>query len=209
MSYFFNKAPLFIGLLLKATSFAVYPSTNTSFLSNNVIEFKNSVYESYGQGNEKLILRFKEGSMNLDNQVINLIGDVEGTFNLDGKTFDLKTNGLRGNLIDKTISSKQSTLFETEDIEIVSSDMEITQTTLEGIKILFNNVNLDKINLGSRISKGKANEVELFLAKDLIVMKGKAVFSEDNMKIISDEIHYDLSQDIVLKSVNSKIINNL
>ena len=192
-----------------ATSFAAHPSTNISFLANNVIEFKNSVYESYGQGDERLFLRSKEGSVDLDNQVINLIGDVEGTFNLDGKTFDLKTNGLRGNLLDKTISSKQSTLFETEDIEIVSSDMEITQTPLEGIKILFNNVNLDKINLGSRISKGKADEVELFLAKDLIVMKGKAVFSEDNMKIISDEIHYDLSQDRVLKSVNSKIINNL
>ena len=178
-----------------ATSFAAHPSTNISFLANNVIEFKNSVYESYGQGDERLFL--------------SLIGDVEGIFNLDGKTFNLKTNDLRGNLLDKTIASKQSSLFETEDIEIVSSDMEITQTPLEGIKILFNNVNLDKINLGSRISKGKANEVELFLAKDLIVMKGKAVFSEDNMKIISDEIHYDLSQDRVLKSVNSKIINNL
>ena len=192
-----------------ATSFAAHPSTNNSFLSNNIIEFKNSVYESYGQGNEKLVFRSKEGSMDLNNQVISLIGDVEGTFNLDGKTFNLKTNGLRGNLLDKTISSKQSTLFETEDIEIASSDMEITQTPLAGIKILFNNVNLDKINLGSRISKGKANEVDLFLAKDLIVMKGNAEFNEDNMKIMSDEIHYDLNQDIILKSVNSKIINNL
>jgi len=192
-----------------ATSFVVYPSTNTSFLSNNVIEFKNSVYESYGQGNEQLILRFKEGSMNLDNRVINLIGDVEGTFNLDGKTFNLKTNGLRGNLLDKTISSKKSTLFKTEDIEIVSSDMEIAQTPLTRIKIQFNNVNLDKINSGSKINKGKADEVELFLAKDLILMKGNTEFNDDNMKIISDEIHYDLSQDRVLKSVNSKIINNL
>jgi hypothetical protein len=40
-------------------------------------------------------------------------------------------------------------------------------------------------------------------------MKGNAEFNDDNMKIISDEIHYDLSQDRVLKSVNSKIINNL
>tara|TARA_B100001250_G_C19638518_1_gene717137 strand:+ start:335 stop:916 length:582 start_codon:yes stop_codon:yes gene_type:complete len=192
-----------------ATSFAAHPSTNDSPLSKNIIEFKNSVYESYGRGNEKLVLRSKEGSMDLDSQVISLIGDVEGIFNLNGKTFKLRTNGLRGNLLDKTISSKQSSLFETEDIVIVSSDMEITQTPLAGIKILFNNVNLDKINLGSRISKGKANEVDLFLAKDLIVMKGNAEFNEDNMKIMSDEIHYDLNQDRVLKSVNSKIINNL
>jgi len=87
--------------------------------------------------------------------------------------------------------------------------MEIAQTPLMRIKIHFNNVNLDKINLGSKINKGKADEVELFLAKDLILMKGNAEFNDDNMKIISDEIHYDLSQDRVLKSVNSKIINNL
>ena len=86
--------------------------------------------------------------------------------------------------------------------------MKITQTPLVGIKIQFNNVNLDQINLGSRINKGKANEIDLFLAKDLILMKGNAEFNEDNIKIISDEIHYDINQDRVLKSVNSKIINN-
>ena len=189
-------------------SFAVYPSTNISFLSNNVIEFKNSIYESYGQGNERLILKSKEGSMDLDNQFINLIGDVEGTFNLNGRNFNLETNDLKGNLVDRTIFSKQSTLLKTEDIEIIASDMKITQTPLVGIKIQFNNVNLDQINLGSRINKGKANEIDLILAKDLILMKGNAEFNEDNMKIISDEIHYDLNQDRVLKSVNSKIINN-
>ena len=207
MSYFFNKT-LFIGLYLIVNSFTVYPSANISFLSNNVIEFKNSIYESYGQGNERLILKSKKGSMDLDNKFINLIGDVEGTFNLNGRNFNLETNDLRGNLLDKTIFSKQSTLFKTEDLEIVASDMKITQTPLVGIKIQFNNVNLDQINLGSRINKGKANEIDLILAKDLILMKGNAEFNEDNMKIISDEIHYDLNQDRVLKSVNSKIINN-
>jgi len=189
-------------------SFAVYPSANISILSNNVIEFKNSIYESYGQDNEKLVIKSTEGSMDLDNQFINLIGNVEGTFNLNGRNFKLETNDLRGNLADSTIFSKQSTLFKTEDIEIVASDMKITQTPLVGIKIQFKNVNLDQINLGSRINKGKANEIDLFLAKDLILMKGNAEFNEDNMKIISDEIHYDLNQDRVLKSVNSKIINN-
>ncbi len=40
-------------------------------------------------------------------------------------------------------------------------------------------------------------------------MKGDAELYEKNMKIISDEIHYDLNEDRILKSVNSKIINNL
>ena len=40
-------------------------------------------------------------------------------------------------------------------------------------------------------------------------MEGDSVFYEDNMKIISDELHYDLNKDRILKSVNAQIINNL
>ena len=39
-------------------------------------------------------------------------------------------------------------------------------------------------------------------------MQGNAEFYQDNMRIISDEIHYNLIEDRVLKSVNAKIINN-
>ena len=69
--------------------------------------------------------------------------------------------------------------------------------------------NLNQVNSDSEILKGKANKIELFLSKDLMVMEGNAVFHEDNMKIISDELHYDLNKDRILKSVNAQIINNL
>ena len=40
-------------------------------------------------------------------------------------------------------------------------------------------------------------------------MEGNTELYQENMKIISDEIHYDLNEDRILKSVNAKIINNL
>ena len=39
-------------------------------------------------------------------------------------------------------------------------------------------------------------------------MEGNTELYQENMKIISDEIHYDLNEDRIIKSVNSTIINS-
>ena len=208
-TYFFNKSRLFIGLSLFIISFTLFSSTNSSPQSNNAIEIKNSLYKTYGQGNELLVVKSKKGNINLYTKDVNLIGNVEGKFSLDGKSFSLKTESLYGNILDKSISSREKVLFKVNNIEITSSSIEITESQSEGFKILFRNANLDKINSESNINKGKANKIEFFPAKDLIFMEGSAELYEENMKIVSDEIHYDLIEDRILKSVNSRIINNL
>ena len=106
------------------------------------------------------------------------------------------------------ISSKEKVLFLANNIEIISSSMEIIQTQPEGVKILFMNANLGNINSKSNLRQGKANEIEFLPEKNLIFMKGNTELYQENMKIISDEIYYDLDEDRILKSVNSKIINN-
>ena len=206
---FVNRAPLFIGLSLISTSFTALPSSNSPLLTNNSIEFKNSTYIAYGKDNEQLVLKSKKGNINLSNKAINLIDEVEGKFILDGKTFNLKAESLSGSPLDKSIFSKERVLFLSNSIEVISSSMEITQTQPEGVKILFINANLVSINSKSNIHKGKANKIKFFPAKDLIFMEGDTELYQQNMKIISDEIHYDLNKDRILKSVNSRIINTL
>ena len=207
-TYFRNKIYLFIGFPLIAISFNIFPSANSPLLSNNAIEFKNSTYSTYVQGNEQLILKSKKGNINLRNKAINLMGEVEGKFSLDGKTVSLRSKSLSGNLLNKSMVSKEKVLFSTNSIEIISSSMEITQTQPEGVKILFMNANLNNINSKLNILRGKANKIEFLPAKDLIFMEGNTELFQENMMIISDEIHYDLNGDRILKSVNSKIINN-
>ena len=207
-TYFCNQAHLFIGLSLITISFTALPNANSPLLSNNAIEFKNSIYSKYVQGNEQLILESTKGNINLRNKAIHLFGEVEAKFILDRKTFSLSSGSLRGNLLDQSISSKEKVLFLANSIEIISSGMEITKTQPEGVKVLFRNANLGNINSKSNIRKGKANKIEFFPAKNLIFMKGNTELYQENMKIISDEIHYDLNGDRILKSVNSKIINN-
>ena len=208
LTYFYNQVFLLIVLSLITISFKVCPSANIPLLSTNTIEFENSIYRSYGQDNDQLTVKSKKGNINLLDKDINLIGGVEGKFTLDGKTFSLRSESLSGNLLNKTTVSKEKVLFSTNNIEIISSSMEITQTQLEGVKILFMNANLSNVNSKLNIHKGKANKIEFFLTKDLIFMEGDTELYQENMKIISDEIHYDLNEDRILKSVNSKIFNN-
>jgi len=156
-----------------------------------------------------VILKSKQGSVNLDSQDINLIGNVEGKFTLDGKTYTLETEGLSSNFLTQSISSNEKVLFIADGIEIVSSSIEISQISKADIKVLFGNANFKKINSESSMNIGKANKIEFFPSEGLIFMEGEAEFYEDNMKIVSDEIHYDVNEDRILKSVNAKIINNL
>ena len=184
-------------------------SANITFQLDNVIEFNNSSFEGHLLNNEKIVWKSKDGELNLDSNEIILKGEVEGRLIVDGKSFKINTDSLRGNLLGKSILSEEEVLFETKGLKIVSSTMEITQKAQEGLKVLFWKANLNQVNSDSEILKGKANKIELFLSKDLIVMDGNAEFYEDNMKIISDELHYDLNTDRILKSVNARIINNL
>ena len=184
-----------------------FSNENISFTPNLIVDLKKSSYKSFKIGKESIILRSENGNINLENQDLHFYDNVEGQFTYNGKIFNLRTQNLISNLKEKSILSKERTFFKGNNIEIASSSLEISKIPAEGIKIIFREADLDQINDGLRIDKGKANKIEFFIEKDLMLMQGNAEFYEGNMRIISDEIHYSLEEDRVLKSVNAKIIN--
>ena len=184
-----------------------FSNENISFTPNLIVDLKKSSYKSFKNGKESIILRSENGNINLENQNLHFYDNVEGQFTYNGKIFNLRTQNLISNLKEKSILSKERTFFKGNNIEIASSSLEISKIPAEGIKIIFREADLDQINDGLRIDKGKANKIEFFIEKDLMLMQGNAEFYEGNMRIISDEIHYSIEEDRVLKSVNAKIIN--
>ena len=202
-----SKVSLLICFFLVSIPSITFSNENISFTPNLIVDLKKSSYKSFKNGKESIILRSENGNINLENQNLHFYDNVEGQFTYNGKIFNLRTQNLISNLKEKSILSKERTFFEGNNIEIVSSSLEISKIPAEGIKIIFREADLDQINDGLRIDKGKANKIEFFIEKDLMLMQGNAEFYEGNMRIISDEIHYSLEEDRVLKSVNAKIIN--
>ena len=201
------KVSLLICFFLVSIPSITFSNENISFTPNLIVDLKKSSYKSFNNGKESIILRSENGNINLENQDLHFYDNVEGQFTYNGKIFNLRTQNLISNLKEKSILSKERTFFKGNNIEIASSSLEISKIPAEGIKIIFREADLDQINDGLRIDKGKANKIEFFIEKDLMLMQGNAEFYEGNMRIISDEIHYSLEEDRVLKSVNAKIIN--
>ena len=201
------KVSLLICFFLVSIPSITFSNENISFTPNLIVDLKKSSYKSFKNGKESIILRSENGNINLENQDLHFYDNVEGQFTYNGKIFNLRTQNLISNLKEKSILSKERTFFKGNNIEIASSSLEISKIPAEGIKIIFREADLDQINDGLRIDKGKANKIEFFIEKDLMLMQGNAEFYEGNMRIISDEIHYSLKEDRVLKSVNAKIIN--
>ena len=201
------KVSLLICFFLVSIPSITFSNENISFTPNLIVDLKKSSYKSFKNGKESIILRSENGNINLENQDLHFYDNVEGQFTYNGKIFNLRTQNLISNLKEKSILSKERTFFKGNNIEIASSSLEISKIPAEGIKIIFREADLDQINSGLRIDKGKANKIEFFIEKDLMLMQGNAEFYEGNMRIISDEIHYSLEEDRVLKSVNAKIIN--
>ena len=207
-TYLTTKIAAVIGVSMLTNSASILASANTSLDFQNDIELLNFSYIAFEQSTEELVLRSNKGSIDLTTKNITLVGDVEGEFSFNEKNISLKAQSLNGNLKGSSVFSEEKTQLKIDDIEIVSSSVVIDQTSEENIKIEFKNANLYKIDSSSRINKGKANKIELFPSKDLILLEGKAEFYEDNMKIISEEIHYDLKKNTVIKSINATIINS-
>ena len=201
------KVSLLICFFLVSIPSITFSNENISFTPNLIVDLKKSSYKSFKNGKESIILRSENGNINLENQDLHFYDNVEGQFTYNGKIFNLRTQNLISNLKEKSIFSKERTFFKGNNIEIASSSLEISKIPAEGIKIIFREADLDQINDGLRIDKGKANKIEFFIEKDLMLMQGNAEFYEGNMRIISDEIHYSIEEDRVLKSVNAKIIN--
>ena len=81
------------------------------FYSKDMIQLKNSSYETHGINDEKLFLKSKEAKLNLKQHEIFLLGDVIGQFSFDEENFRIKTENLTGNLLNNTFFSKDSIRF--------------------------------------------------------------------------------------------------
>ena len=61
------------------------------------------------------------------------------------------------------------------------------------------------INLSNEISTGMANKVTVFFNRNEVFLEGDAAFGQDGLLIKSDFIHYDISKNKIIKSLNSNI----
>ena len=92
-------------------------------------------------------------------------------------------------------------------VSVNSLGIEILQLE-DGLKAEFYKGEI-KIKTKENYHTGSANKISIFPTLNELVMNGNAYFDQDGLIIKSDTIHYNLEENKIIKSLNSKIENPL
>jgi lipopolysaccharide export system protein LptA len=118
----------------------------------------------------------------------------------------LDTGNLILNRDDDLITSNTNTYFKASNFNISSRKFIIRDFSTDQNQIIFEDGKL--LNPDTNEKLGSASEINYSLDSGILIMKGSAVIKNKALSIHADEIHYDPERKKIIKSVNSKIINN-
>jgi len=161
-----------------------------------------------------------------ENNSVKIIQSDLGQFLLNTNNIEFNNNVLflmKSDNIDMSISS-EFIIFD-NNLHIIYSnsktsfESELTKISSQGFKILNNSLNKKQITFtrgtiseaGSQNKQkisGYADEINYQYAKNLLILIGSAELTDRGITIKASEIHYDLAANKIIKSLDSKLINN-
>ncbi len=118
----------------------------------------------------------------------------------------LETEELFLDLDNENISSTRKVLASLNNLEVNSIGIDLMQRE-EGFEAKFHKGNFQLEFQGS-VHRGYADEIIVLANTNKLIMEGEAYFNQDGFIIQSDLIHYDLEENKIIKSINSKIQNS-
>ena len=161
-----------------------------------------------------------------ENNSVKIIKSDLGQFLLNSNTIEFNSNvlfSMESENIDMSISS-EFIIFD-NNLHIIYSnsktsfESELTKISSEGFKVLNNSLNKKQITfLKGRILdagtqnnlkiSGYADKINYQYEEDILILIGSAEITDRGMTIKASEIHYDLASNKIIKSLDSKLINN-
>jgi len=122
---------------------------------------------------------------------------------LEDKQIIISSEELQYDISKDNLSSSKKSIVTFNDLKVISSNFSFLQSG-EDIKAIF----LDgKVSLtqSNEVSTGMANKVIVLFDKNQIFLEGDATFDQKGLLMKSDFIHYDISKNEIIKSLNSRV----
>ena len=122
---------------------------------------------------------------------------------LEDKQIIISSEELQYDISKDNLSSSKKSIVTFNDLKVISSNFSFLQSG-EDIKAIF----LDgKVSLtqSNEVSTGMANKVIILFDKNQIFLEGDATFDQKGLLMKSDFIHYDISKNEIIKSLNSRV----
>ena len=122
---------------------------------------------------------------------------------LEDKQIIISSEELQYDMSEDNLSSSKKSIVTFNDLKVISSNFSFLQSG-EDIKAIFLDGKVS-LTLSNEVSTGMANKVIVLFDKNQIFLEGDATFDQKGLLIKSDFIHYDISKNEIIKSLNSRV----
>ena len=201
-------------LTLKNPSFS-FNNENQQIEINGLTSHMNSRLEYLIQGPElKMIaqdsvteINSLKAKFNQTLKVIEFHSSVDFHTLTNNGELKIETDELIFQVKNEQMTSSLKVLASINNLKISSVGVDLIQKEGE-LKAKFHKGNF-QIVYPESVYRGYADEIIILAEQNKLILEGEAYFDQDGLVIRSDSLHYDLEENKIMKSINSKIQNNI
>ena len=186
-----------------------YPDKKIQIIADRFYILSDKIFELQGvsiatqAGDKSFNINSLIATFDQTSKKIYMEDSVKFVTRLEDKQIIISSEELQYDISEDNLSSSKKSIVTFNDLKVISSNFSFLQNG-EDIKAIFLDGKVS-LTLSNEVSTGMANKVIVLFDKNQIFLEGDATFDQKGLLIKSDFIHYDISKNEIIKSLNSRV----
>ena len=186
-----------------------YPDKKIQIIADRSYILSDKIFELQGvsiatqAGDKSFNIKSLIATFDQTSKKIYMEDSVKFVTRLEDKQIIISSEELQYDMSKDNLSSSKKSIVTFNDLKVISSNFSFLQSG-EDIKAIFLDGKVS-LTLSNEVSTGMANKVIVFFDKNQIFLEGDATFDQKGLLMKSDFIHYDISKNEIIKSLNSRV----
>lgn len=186
-----------------------YPDKKIQIIADRSYILSDKIFELQGVsiatqvGDKSFNINSLIATFDQTSKKIYMEDSVKFVTRLEDKQIIISSEELQYDMSEDNLSSSKKSIVTFNDLKVISSNFSFLQSG-EDIKAIFLDGKVS-LTLSNEVSTGMANKVIVLFDKNQIFLEGDATFDQKGLLIKSDFIHYDISKNEIIKSLNSRV----
>ena len=186
-----------------------YPDKKIQIIADRSYILSDKIFELQGvsiatqAGDKSFNINSLIATFDQTSKKIYMEDSVKFVTRLEDKQIIISSEELQYDMSEDNLSSSKKSIVTFNDLKVISSNFSFLQSG-EDIKAIFLDGKVS-LTLSNEVSTGMANKVIVLFDKNQIFLEGDATFDQKGLLMKSDFIHYDMSKNEIIKSLNSRV----
>lgn len=186
-----------------------YPDKKIQIIADRFYILSDKIFELQGvsiatqAGDKSFNINSLIATFDQTSKKIYMEDSVKFVTRLEDKQIIISSEELQYDINEDNLSSSKKSIVTFNDLKVISSNFSFLQSG-EDIKAIFLDGKVS-LTLSNEVSTGMANKVIVLFDKNQIFLEGDATFDQKGLLMKSDFIHYDISKNEIIKSLNSRV----